>query len=47
MDDNMGYADDKKVNINRAAMWFLKNYESLWTTWVAEDVANKVKAELK
>ncbi len=47
MDDNMGYADDKKVNINKAAMWFLKNYESLWMTWLPEDVANKVKAELK
>ena len=47
MDDNMGYADDKKVNINKAAIWFLKNYESLWTTWIPEDVANKVKAGLK
>ncbi len=47
MVDNMGYADDKKVNINRAAMWFLKNYRSFWTTWVAEDVAKKVLKELK
>ena len=47
MDDNMGYADDKKVNINKAAIWFLKNYESLWTTWIPEEIANKVKAALK
>ena len=47
MDDNMSYADDKKVNINKAAIWFLKNYESLWTTWIPEVVANKVKAALK
>ena len=47
MDDNMAYTDEKKVSINRAAMWFLKNYESLWTGWVPEDVAQKVKAALK
>jgi glycine betaine/proline transport system substrate-binding protein len=47
MDDNMGYADDEKINIKKAAIWFLKNHESLWTTWIPEDVAIKVKAALK
>jgi glycine betaine/proline transport system substrate-binding protein len=47
MDDNMSYTDKKKVNINKAAIWFLKNYESLWTSWIPEDVAIKVKMALK
>jgi glycine betaine/proline transport system substrate-binding protein len=47
MDDNMGYADDEKININKAAIWFLKNHESLWATWIPEDAAVKVKAALK
>ena len=29
------------------AMWFLKNYEDLWTQWVSADVAAKVKAAMK
>ena len=29
------------------AIFFLKNYESLWTKWVSADVAAKVKAALK
>jgi glycine betaine/proline transport system substrate-binding protein len=47
MDDNMGYADGEKININKAAIWFLKNHESLWTAWIPEDAAIKVKAALK
>jgi glycine betaine/proline transport system substrate-binding protein len=27
-----------------AAMWFLNEYESLWTGWVSADIAKKVKA---
>ena len=30
-----------------AAMWFLKNYEGLWTHWVPAEVAAKVKAAMK
>jgi glycine betaine/proline transport system substrate-binding protein len=40
MRDTDGKADD-------GAMWFLKNYESLWTQWVAPDVAAKVKAAMQ
>jgi len=29
-----------------AAMWFLEEYESVWTTWVPADVAAKIKATL-
>jgi len=29
------------------AMWFLKNYENLWSQWVPSEVAIKVKAAMK
>ena len=47
MDDNMGYADERKININKAAIWFLKNYESLWTSWVPSNIAEKVLKQIK
>jgi len=28
------------------AIWYLKEYESIWTQWVPSDIANKVKAAL-
>ncbi len=46
MDNNLGYADEKKISIQKAALWFLKYYEPLWTGWVPEEVAKKVKAVL-
>ena len=47
MDNNMGYADEKKASIKIAAIWFLKNYATVWTGWVPEEAANKVKAALE
>ena len=43
----LAYMQDNKASIDDAAQWFLKNYESLWTQWVPEDVAAKVKAAMK
>jgi glycine betaine/proline transport system substrate-binding protein len=42
----LAYMRDKKANTQAAAIWFLKNYEDLWTGWVPADVAKKVKAAL-
>jgi glycine betaine/proline transport system substrate-binding protein len=28
------------------AIWYLEEYESIWTQWVSADVASKVKAAL-
>lgn len=39
METTGGNADD-------AALWFLREYEELWTQWLAPDVAAKVKAAL-
>jgi glycine betaine/proline transport system substrate-binding protein len=42
----LAYMRDKKADTQAAAIWFLKNYEDLWTGWVPADVAKKVKAAL-
>jgi glycine betaine/proline transport system substrate-binding protein len=38
---------EKKIDTQKAAEWFLEEYEEVWTSWVSEDVAKKVKAALK
>jgi glycine betaine/proline transport system substrate-binding protein len=43
----LAYMQDSKASRKEAAIWFLKNYESVWTSWVTPDVAAKVKAALK
>lgn len=43
----LAYMQDNKASTDDAAIWFLKNYENLWTDWVSADVAAKVKAALK
>jgi glycine betaine/proline transport system substrate-binding protein len=42
----LAYMRDKKADTQAAAIWFLKNYQDLWTGWVPADVAKKVKAAL-
>jgi glycine betaine/proline transport system substrate-binding protein len=42
----LAYMRDKKADTKAAGIWFLKNYEDLWTGWVPADVAKKVKAAL-
>jgi glycine betaine/proline transport system substrate-binding protein len=37
---------DNKADTTEAAMWFLKNYEDLWTGWLDDDVVSKVKAAM-
>ncbi len=42
----LSYMRDSKADTAQAAIWFLKEYESLWTGWVPADVAQKIKAAL-
>ena len=42
----LAYMREKKADTKAAGIWFLKNYEDLWTGWVPADVAKKVKAAL-
>ena len=43
----LAYMKEEKTDPQGAAMWFLKTYEDIWTSWVSADVAAKVKAALK
>ena len=42
----LAYMQASEASTEEAAIWFLKEYEDIWTTWVPKDVADKVKAAL-
>lgn len=39
----LAYMDDNNASIEETAIWFLQEYEELWTSWVPEDIAQVVK----
>lgn len=41
------YMKENEASAEEAAHWWMKQHEDLWTKWVAEDVAKKVKDSLK
>ncbi len=43
----LAYMQENKVGTDQGAIYFLENYEDLWTRWVPDDVAQKVKAALQ
>jgi glycine betaine/proline transport system substrate-binding protein len=42
----LAWMENSGAGTEEAAIWFLKNYENLWTGWVPADTAAKVKAAL-
>lgn len=38
--------NDGRGNLDRAAIWFLEEYEEVWTEWVPVSVAQKVKSAI-
>lgn len=42
----LAWGDDNKATPEDVAVYFLKNYEAIWTTWVPADVADKLRASL-
>ncbi len=46
MNEILAYMQKYDADATEAAIWFLKEYEPLWTKWVPSDVAEKVKAAL-
>jgi glycine betaine/proline transport system substrate-binding protein len=40
------YMDENQLDPNQTAIYYLKNYEAQWTTWVPVEVAEQVKASL-
>jgi glycine betaine/proline transport system substrate-binding protein len=39
--------EENDTDAQQAAIYFLKEYENIWSGWVPEDVAEKVKAALQ
>ena len=46
MNEGLLYMKENEAEPPEAAIWFLKEYESVWTKWVPSDIAEKVKASL-
>jgi len=42
----LAYMQETEASTTEAAIWFLREYESVWTKWVPSDIAEKVKAAL-
>lgn len=42
----LAYMQENDATTDETAQWFLKENEDLWTQWVPEDIANKVKDAL-
>ncbi|MBA7544412.1 hypothetical protein ES705_36768 [subsurface metagenome] len=42
----LAYMQETKASTEEAAIYFLQEYESVWTKWVPSDIADKVKAAL-
>lgn len=43
----LAYMQDNESSTEEAAKWFLNEYEELWTSWVSEDIAQKVIDAIK
>ena len=43
----LAHMQETKSTTRETAIWFLENYEDLWTQWMNPKVAAKVKAALK
>ena len=44
--ESLRYKSQTDATFDETALWFLRTYEDLWTTWVPTDVADRVKASL-
>ncbi len=42
----LAYMEENETDAEAAAVYFLQEYESVWTQWVSSDVASKVKTAL-
>lgn len=45
-EEGLQYMEDNEVDNDEAAIWWMKEYEDVWTEWVSEEVAEKVKESL-
>lgn len=45
-EEALDYMNENEAEPDEAAQWWMKEHEDIWTTWVSEEVADKVKAAL-
>lgn len=46
MNQAMAHMDENELEPEEVAQWFLKNHEDIWTQWLPEAAAQRVKASL-
>ncbi|MUV38545.1 hypothetical protein JNUCC1_02399 [Lentibacillus sp. JNUCC-1] len=46
-EEALNYMNDNDASEEEAAIWWMKEHEDVWTSWVSDDVAEKVKESLK
>lgn len=46
-EEALKYLDENEASAEEAAMWWMNEHEDLWTSWVPEDVASKVKESME
>ncbi|HLR09607.1 MAG TPA: ABC transporter substrate-binding protein [Bacillota bacterium] len=45
-EDALNYMNDNDASAEEAAMWWMEDHEDVWTSWVSDEVAEKVKDAL-
>lgn len=46
-EEALNYMNENDASAEEAADWWMKQHEDIWTTWVPEDIAEKVKSSLE
>lgn len=46
-EDALNYMEDTEASAEEAAEWWMKEHEDVWTSWVEDDIAEKVKNSLE
>lgn len=46
-EDALNYMEETDASVEEAAIWWMKEHEDLWTSWVDEDIAEKVKESIE
>ena len=46
VNEALAYMSENEASVEDAAVWFLTEHEEVWTPWVSNDIAGKVKAAL-
>ncbi|HEX6593855.1 MAG TPA: ABC transporter substrate-binding protein [Bacillota bacterium] len=46
-EEALKYMEENDVSAEEAATWWMEEYEDVWTSWISDEVAEKVKDALK